>query len=90
MTSRKGQNMESSVTDFTLFTTKEAERCPGEWIAICKDRECGFHTCTPASGIEEAKRIALDRHHKQRGYRPARAKYICVNPQIVVGRVPDE
>lgn len=83
--------MESLATDFTPFTTKEASRCPGHWIAVCNYGQCGFHvTDMPASGHEEAKRIALDRHHKQKGYRPARARYICENPQIVVGRVPDE
>lgn len=82
--------MESLATNFTLFTTKEAERCPGEWIAVCKDNGCGFQTRTPANGIEEAKRIAIDRHHKQKTYRPYKARYICDNPKVVVGRVPDE
>lgn len=62
----------------TLFTTKEAEQCPGNWIAICKNG-CGFYTHMSASGVNEAKSIAFNRH-------PIK----CANPKIVVGRVPDE
>lgn len=72
---------------FTKFGPQEAALCPGEWIAICDC--CLFKARTPASGMQEATSIALQRHNRTNGIHCNR-NHICRSPKIVVGRVPDK
>lgn len=63
------------------FGEEEATHCPGEWIAVCYRPMCTFRARFPASGYEEARKIASGRHGQSGGD--------CNNPDILVGRVPD-
>jgi len=84
-------NINTHVSTPTLFTKKEAEHCPGNWIAICENEGCSFSTRRiPASGIEEAKKVALERHSRTSNPNNFEHSRYCSAPEIVVGRVPDE
>ncbi len=63
-----------------------------DWIAICESSGCYFFTSRMvASGIEEAKKIALERHGRMN---PNNFLYKechrCSSPSIIVGHVPDK
>lgn len=75
----------------TLFTSKEAERCPGNWIAVCGNSACNFCISRmPASGMAEAKKIAFERHERTSNPNNFQYSRHCSTPEILVGRVPDE
>ncbi|KKQ77978.1 MAG: hypothetical protein A3A96_04380 [Candidatus Zambryskibacteria bacterium RIFCSPLOWO2_01_FULL_39_39] len=83
--------MSDKAVSLTPFTSKEAEYCPGNWIAICGNQGCDFSTRTfPASGIEEAKKIALERHSRTSNPNDFQHSRHCYAPKIIAGRVPDE
>ena len=83
-------NNDDKLVSLTLFTEKEAEHCPGNWVAICDNSGCSFSTKMPASGVVEAKRIALERHGQTSNPNNFYHSRNCSFPEIIVGRVPDE
>ena len=83
--------MSNKAVSFTPFTPKEAENCPGNWIAVCVSGACTFSMSrVSAGGMGEAKRIALERHNYRSNPNNFEYSRNCYTPEIIVGRVPDE
>ena len=63
----------------------------GNWIAICGNSECTFSISKmSASGMADARKTALERHGYTSNPNDFQHSCHCSDPEIIVGRVPDE